>query len=846
MSLSPPRLPAARRHRVNGSFRASRALFKKLWRSRVRLTDTLILGADGVIETWLFWSKSARCLLQKAHATRMDGHGHERVLEKFRKGHTPVGPSVHDGVAHVIGPSGRAIFSKQGFRIGIKDAEAQYHVLRLAVAHGGDTIAPTHASIEEQRQTRSKKHRVMGSAVITHYVEPSERCVFVVTIVRNPNRPTNMYEARRMGNTQVDFSFRVVEHHSAYEDIEEAEASAWRLLTRPPKSSAVRPTYTHTQPSNSPDSKTGDFEVFLEFHNAQPKKQVPKSVQNALRRASEDVLSWMSQQHGMWITHIELEYMVETSAKTDHADLLYGKGRQDPHRGKPFLKAANFIEWVPCNTSRPDEQLLPGSTGVSVPMLGSSANLLVSSSSSLVASSLSMPSATRGGRGGISTTAHRSRSSSVISSVSDAPPSSNNDEVGLDENGLDDDDLLEDEAHDPDEDVLNNAMLEATSLKRTTIRGRIQVADAGPRAWSDLMDLQARRPYACTVEEEDLTRELGATHDHLRSVRGSNVKLVRRLRRENETNFKLDSRLKKTRAKMIELGKWRKEGLKKHNFEMKEERALRQSATDAAAIAQAKLAKITEKLRMTQSRLDHHLEQEALRLEEERIAHEESMRHKERERKKLVALGKLENALGIVHKFQLVKKTAAKIKDGIGTGREDQNKGQDAGGGDSDHPDAKLGNDPEVLEQISRLRDIIKNPNAKFGTKLGVLNDLFSAMDSDGSGAVTKLEFQWAMEKAGGGGLFSGKNRTTNKESKKKKSSNIQSQRAGASGAMKLLVDSLDVDGDGEITFMELVDGLMRRRQDAKALHGEHMKRAAKEAEKKAKHKAQRMKVKGY
>ena len=262
----------------------------------MRLSDTVIIGQDGIIETWLFWSKKARCLLQKSYDTRMDGHGHERLIEKFRHGHTPQGNMVHDGVAHVIGPSGRAIFTSQGFRIGIKDAETQYQTMKETVEQGGQNVQPTRESIQEHLLSRSKERRVIGKAVITHYVEPSSNCLFVITIVRNPNRPANLYEARRMGNRQVDFSFRVVQHHAGYEDIEEAEASAWRALTLPSKSNIVRPTYSHTQPSNAVDSTTGDFEIFLDFHNSQSKKTVPKGVQTALRRASEDLLSWLSTQ----------------------------------------------------------------------------------------------------------------------------------------------------------------------------------------------------------------------------------------------------------------------------------------------------------------------------------------------------------------------------------------------------------------------------------------------------------------------------------------------------------------------------------------------------------------------
>ena len=122
---------------------------------------------------------------------------------------------------------------------------------------------------------------------------------------------------------------------------------------------------------------------------------------------------------------------------------------------------------------------------------------------------------------------------------------------------------------------------------------------------------------------------------------------------------------------------------------------------------------------------------------------------------------------------------------------------------------------------------------------------------SDGSGAVTKLEFQWAMEQvgAGAGSTFTGdKAGAKGKKSNKKRRERGSSKRSSGSqkNDMEVLVNALDVDGDGEISFTELVDGLMRRRQEAKLLHGEKLKRAAKEAEKKAKYRAERMKVKGY
>ena len=537
--------------------------------------------------------------------------------------------------------------------------------------------------------------------------------------------------------------------------------------------------------------------------------------------------------------------MIELAPTSKQKD-VYGNQNMDPHRGRPFLKAANFMEWIPCNTSRPDEQLLPGSTGVGLPMIGSRVSL----SNSVSAHTLQKQSVASAStlRKQDSRAALKARSTAQKDGFLDANMNSNSGEQEETLNSADAEETESDgesleEIDEVKYDHTSDNLFEATALRRTTIRGRIQIADAPPRAWSDLMDLQARRPYACTIEEEDLTRELGATNDHLKSVRSSNIGLVRRLRSENETNYKLTEKLKKTRAKMIEFGKWRKDGLRQHQAEMKEEKRLRVQAMETAAVANAKLKKMTETLELTKARLDHHLEQEEIRLQEEKIAHMQNEKRKEREHKKLIALGKLEEALGIKHEFETKNSNSANTEIGSDDGSIESSK--------EASPQEKFANDPNVMQQISNLKDAVKDANAPFGAKLGVLNDLLSAMDSDGSGAVTKLEFQWAMEQVGAGasatfigGTPGAKGKKSNKKGKERKSSRKNSERQ--QNEMEVLVNALDVDGDGEISFTELVDGLMRRRQEAKLLHGEKMKRAAKEAKKKAKYRAERMKVKGY
>lgn len=153
-------------------------------------------------------------------------------------------------------------------------------------------------------------------------------------------------EARRAGYSQTSTEFRRVSHDSAYEKIDPSEAySAWISLTKPVSKREVRPTYAHTSVSTE-DSTTDEYEKFIAFHNSKKKKIVSKKVQERLERDAEDIFSWLSQQHGMWMTHIELEYIIEeTNVATNN---LYVE--RDHYKGKCYLKAVNYCEYVKCTT----------------------------------------------------------------------------------------------------------------------------------------------------------------------------------------------------------------------------------------------------------------------------------------------------------------------------------------------------------------------------------------------------------------------------------------------------------------------------------------------------------------
>ena len=275
----------------------------------------------------------------------------------------------------------------------------------------------------------------------------------------------------------------------------------------------------------------------------------------------------------MWITHIEVEYMVEATTQANPSDMY---AVRDKHKGRCYLKAVNFVEYVKCATSRPDAQ---GGVPTVLPMMkrsgSGSASASASGSSRNGRNKTSRPQSANIRRSttlnisqDFSSTKKITKPNGLTRMVQHASLAASNYE----------------ECEDVTEDAPSlqgfgdDLQVEPTPIPRATIRGRILVAEAGPRAWSDLLDLKARRPMARTVQEEDLALELGATGDMLSSTRKANVALIRRVRRENKINTILEDQLNKKTTKLNELGRYKNEVDAKHTEILKEEKTLRKQA----------------------------------------------------------------------------------------------------------------------------------------------------------------------------------------------------------------------------------------------------------------------------
>jgi hypothetical protein len=100
-----------RRSRCNGSYFASRLIFSKLHRSRVKIPETILIGHDGEIFQWLFWSNESRCLLRKSYET-LSEKGHDLILSKFVKRKTSASSTEKKLSIHVLAPGGRAVCGK--------------------------------------------------------------------------------------------------------------------------------------------------------------------------------------------------------------------------------------------------------------------------------------------------------------------------------------------------------------------------------------------------------------------------------------------------------------------------------------------------------------------------------------------------------------------------------------------------------------------------------------------------------------------------------------------------------------------------------------------------------------
>ena len=256
--------------------------------------------------------------------------------------------------------------------------------------------------------------------------------------------------------------------------------------------------------------------------------------------------------------------MVEATTQANPSDMY---AVRDKHKGRCYLKAVNFVEYVKCATSRPDAQ---GGVPTVLPMMkrSSSGNASGRNKTSRPQSANIRRSTTLNISQNFSSTKKITKPNGLTRMVQHASLAASNYE----------------ECEDVTEDAPSlqgfgdDLQVEPTPIPRATIRGRILVAEAGPRAWSDLLDLKARRPMARTVQEEDLALELGATGDMLSSTRKANVALIRRVRRENKINTILEDQLNKKTTKLNELGRYKNEVDAKHTEILKEEKTLRKQA----------------------------------------------------------------------------------------------------------------------------------------------------------------------------------------------------------------------------------------------------------------------------
>ena len=309
--------------------------------------------------------------------------------------------------------------------------------------------------------------------------------------------------------------------------------------------------------------------------------------------------------------------------------------------------------------------------------------------------------------------------------------------------------------------------------------------------------------------------ELGATGDMLSSTRKRNLMLMQRVKYENKINCVLEDQLNKKTTRLTALSRYKNDNEAKHQEVLKNEIALRQQATWDAAEAKKQMEAMQKQLDIAEKRLSHHMEQETIRLEEEKISRDMKNKLKARNLKKMVALESLEKALHISHTFDTGKKLKRKKSSVSNAAREAGDKASASAasgtGQKSNTPDGHITSNAHAMEQIGKLRVAITSKGTKFGTKLGIVNDLFSALDVNGNGAVIKEDFLFAMQHVG---------LKSNKQS-----------------SLNALVDALDVDGDGDVSFVELCDGLMRRMQQAKEKHADDVRRQRERREKAAKQK---------
>ena len=323
---------------------ATKLLFRRLWRSPVRIPETAIYGEDGELCEWLFYSKKHRCILRKSYE--------KTTLENFEK-HWINDPVVlkkmrnnaSAPIVHMEARGGRAVILRDTLIRMINDCKKQWKRRQ-------DILSGTGRLGNDDMKRKREKYFV-GPCIMKKYQHPATNSVYTCKYERKLNPPKNPIEARKIGYQMDTFETGQISHNAAYEDLD-GNNEEIRVLTMPLAPKVVTSLRSHSVPDPSKQA----LEDFVKFGVYHRHKQVGQStkLKSRLKRVCDEVIDWLERRHGMLIAKLHLECIIKAKSNdissTSNPLLVTSCSKISWVQGKPLWEVPTTMKRSALNSPK--------------------------------------------------------------------------------------------------------------------------------------------------------------------------------------------------------------------------------------------------------------------------------------------------------------------------------------------------------------------------------------------------------------------------------------------------------------------------------------------------------------
>ena len=182
-----------------------------------------------------------------------------------------------------------------------------------------------------------RKKFCSGPFFATRYVEPAGNSCYTCEFSRLTTAPSNPRDMRMLNGQLDSYSFNMISHNSAYDDLEGTDAELRLLMRDHEKRKVVQNEHSH--PVLDQHSSVPDF-VKYGVYTRNKKVAISKAMETRLKRAVREIVMHLERHHGHYVTRLKAEFMVATSPYTSIPS------KQDSTRGVLYLKSCSLLRWI--------------------------------------------------------------------------------------------------------------------------------------------------------------------------------------------------------------------------------------------------------------------------------------------------------------------------------------------------------------------------------------------------------------------------------------------------------------------------------------------------------------------